>query len=278
MSMQLALDIREINRSFRGKTGTQHVLRDVDLVVERGEFVSFIGHSGCGKSTLLNIVAGLLPPDSGDILLNGRRINGPGPDRAMVFQHYSLLPWMSIYANVWQAARSARPDRDKEQTDAAVKHYLSAVGLWEHKDKRPGQVSGGMKQRAAVARAFAVSPEVLLLDEPFGALDALTRARLQDQLLELWRGDSSTETVLMVTHAFDEAIYLADRIVVMAAAPLPSIVEVVDVPIPRPRNRETVLNHPAYKPIYDHLNDLLMNRLGGGDHVKAKSRLEVQPL
>ncbi|MGH2705284.1 MAG: ATP-binding cassette domain-containing protein [Actinomycetota bacterium] len=179
----------------------------------------------------------------------------------MVFQHYSSLPWMSIHDNVHLAARSARPDRTAAETDEAVEHYLTAVGLWPHRGKRPTQVSGGMQQRAAVARAFAVGPELLLLDEPFGALDALTRARLQEQLVQVWSGEWSTETVLMVTHGLDEAIYLADRIVVMAAPPLPSIVEVIDVPIPRPRDRTTVVDHPAYPKVYERLQELLMRRL-----------------
>jgi nitrate ABC transporter ATP-binding subunit len=247
------LEIRDLQKWFK----TQHVLRGVDLSVGPGEFVTFIGHSGCGKSTMLNIVGGLHVPDSGSVLLDGEPITGPGPDRAMVFQSYSLLPRMSLLANVREAVRAARPDRPRSYADEMTERYLTAVGLWEHKDKRPAQVSGGMAQRTAVARAFAVGPRLLLLDEPFGALDALTRARLQTQLVELWGSESDTETVLMVTHGIDEAILLADRVVVMANPPFPSVREIIDVPIPRPRDRATIVDHPAYRDIQQQLLDIL---------------------
>jgi len=254
----MTLVVEGLRKGFRRKRGPyQEVLRGVDLAVEQGEFVSLIGHSGCGKSTLLNLVAGLQMPDSGRILLDGKAIDGPGPDRAMVFQNYSLLPRLSLLANVREAARAARPDRPKERTDEIVERYLTAVGLWEHRDKRPAQISGGMAQRTAVARAFAVSPRLLLLDEPFGALDALTRARLQQQLVELWTHESETETVLMVTHGIDEAVLLADRIVVMANPPSPSVVEVLDIPIPRPRDRVTIVDEPAFRATQERLMALL---------------------
>ncbi len=164
----------------------------------------------------------------------------------MVFQNYSLLPRLSLLANVREAVRASRPEWRRERVDEMVEHYLAAVGLWPHRHKRPSQVSGGMAQRAAVARAFAVGPRTLLLDEPFGALDALTRSRLQQQLINLWDSESETETVLMVTHGLDEAILLADRIVVVANAPLPSVRSIIDVPITRPRDRVTIVNHSAY--------------------------------
>ena len=254
----MKLEIDGIRKQFRRRgRPPQEVLRGVDLDVAQGEFVSLIGHSGCGKSTLLNIVGGLLRPDAGEVRLDGRPIDGPGPDRAMVFQNYSLLPRMSLHANVREAARAARPERGRAATDEIVERYLTAVGLWEHRHKRPGQVSGGMAQRAAVARAFAVEPRILLLDEPFGALDALTRAKLQQQLMELWSSESATETVLMVTHGIDEAILLADRIVVMANAPMPSILDVIPVPLARPRDRVTVVEDPAYGQIQARLMALL---------------------
>lgn len=247
------LDLSGVWKSFGG----QDVLRGVDLAVGQGEFVSFIGHSGCGKSTLLNVVGGLLEADAGEVNLDGRVITGPGPDRAMVFQNYSLLPRLSLLANVREAARAARPERSNAATDEVVERYLSAVGLWPHKDKRPAQVSGGMQQRTAVARAFAVSPRLLLLDEPFGALDALTRARLQQQLIELWQHESETETVLMVTHGIDEAILLADRIVVMANPPSPSVLDVIPVDLPRPRDRTSVIDEPAFRMVQERLMALL---------------------
>lgn len=254
----MSLKMSGITKTFSRKgVPPQKVLRGVDLTVESGEFVSLIGHSGCGKSTLLNVVAGLLGPDEGTVTLDGQPVTTPGPDRAMVFQHYSLFPRLSLLANVREAARAARPDRSKERVDEVVERYLSAVGLWEHKDKRPGQVSGGMAQRAAVARAFAVEPKVLLLDEPFGALDALTRARLQAQLVELWQGESTTETVLMVTHGIDEATLLADRIVVMANPPGPSVIEVIPVDLPRPRDRVLVVDEPGFRDVQARLLRLL---------------------
>ncbi len=254
----MTLVIEGLRKGFQRKKGPyQEVLRGVDLTVEQGEFVSLIGHSGCGKSTLLNLVAGLQQPDAGRILLDAKVIDGPGPDRAMVFQNYSLLPRLSLLANVREAARAARPDRPKGRTDEIVERYLTAVGLWEHRDKRPAQISGGMAQRTAVARAFAVRPRLLLLDEPFGALDALTRARLQQQLVELWAHESETETVLMVTHGIDEAVLLADRIVVMANPPSPSVVETLRIPIARPRDRVTIVDDPAFRSTQERLMALL---------------------
>jgi nitrate ABC transporter ATP-binding subunit len=249
----MTLEIRGVQKWFAG----QHVLRRVDLSVDSGEFVSLIGHSGCGKSTLLNVVGGLVRPDRGQVLLDGEPVTGPGPDRAMVFQSYSLLPRLSLEANVREAVRAARRDRPKSWGDEMTERYLTAVGLWDHRHKRPHQVSGGMAQRAAVARAFAVGPRILLLDEPFGALDALTRARLQAQLVELWGSESDTETVLMVTHGIDEAILLADRVVVMANPPFESVRAILDVPIPRPRDRATIGTHPAFSQVQEQLLAIL---------------------
>jgi nitrate ABC transporter ATP-binding subunit len=248
----MTLEIRGVQKWFAG----QHVLRDINLTVESGQFVSLIGHSGCGKSTLLNVVGGLVQPDRGQAMLDGELITGPGPDRAMVFQSYSLLPRLSIEANVREAVRAARRDRTKSWGDEMTERYLTAVGLWEHRHKRPHQVSGGMAQRAAVARAFAVGPRILLLDEPFGALDALTRARLQGQLVELWGSESDTETVLMVTHGIDEAVLLADRVVVMANLPFP-VRDVLEVPIERPRDRAHIGNHPAFTRVQEQLMGIL---------------------
>jgi nitrate ABC transporter ATP-binding subunit len=249
----MTLQIRGLQKRF----ASQHVLRGIDLTVESGEFVSLIGHSGCGKSTLLNVVGGLVKADSGEALVDGEPILGPGPDRAMVFQSYSLLPRLSLEANVREAVRAARRDKPKTWGDEMTERYLTAVGLWEHRHKKPHQVSGGMAQRAAVARAFAVGPRILLLDEPFGALDALTRARLQGQLVELWGSESDTETVLMVTHGIDEAVLLADRVVVMANPPFPSIRAILDVPIERPRDRASIGKHPVFESVQSELMAIL---------------------
>jgi nitrate ABC transporter ATP-binding subunit len=253
----MSLELTNIWKSYPHRGGVQDVLRGVDLKVERGEFVSLIGHSGCGKSTLLNVAGGLTSPDGGTALLDGKPITGPGPDRAMVFQNYSLLPRLSLLQNVDVAVASARPEHAAAERSALVEKYLTAVGLWDARNKRPSQVSGGMQQRAAVARAFAVEPKALLLDEPFGALDALTRARLQGQLIDLWQSESDTEIVLMVTHGIDEAILLSDRIVVMSNPPNPSVVDVIEVDIPRPRNRVNVLDSPRFREIQERLMNLL---------------------
>lgn len=253
----MSLELNGIWKSYPHRGGVQDVLRGIDLTVERGEFVSLIGHSGCGKSTLLTIAGGLTAADSGSVLLDGAPVTGAGPDRAMVFQNYSLLPRLSLLKNIDIAVASARPNHTSAERAALVEKYLTAVGLWEHRDKRPAQVSGGMQQRAAVARAFAVEPKALLLDEPFGALDALTRARLQGQLIDLWQSESETEIVLMVTHGIDEAILLSDRIVVMSNPPHPSIVDIIEVNIERPRNRVNVLDSPRFREIQERLMHLL---------------------
>jgi ABC-type nitrate/sulfonate/bicarbonate transport system ATPase subunit len=241
----MSLRIENLWKSFPHGTGTQNVLRGVDLDIPAKSFVSLIGHSGCGKSTLLNIVGGLAKADAGRVLLDGVEVNEPGPDRAFVFQHYSLLPRLSMVDNVAVAVRNARSEWDRARVDDHVERYLTAVGLWEQRTKKPGQVSGGMQQRCAVARAFAVEPRVLLLDEPFGALDALTRGRLQTQLVELWQSGSDTEIVLMVTHGVDEAVLLSDRIVVMGNPPRASILEQLVVGLPRPRTLDMVSLDPV---------------------------------
>jgi ABC-type nitrate/sulfonate/bicarbonate transport system ATPase subunit len=253
----MALIVNDLWKTFPHRSTPQTVLRGVDMEVQPGELVALIGHSGCGKSTLLKAIGGLLATDSGTVTLDDVPIDGAGPDRAMVFQQYSLLPRLSLLDNVRYAVRAARPKWSTADADAAAKRYLTAVGLWEHKDKRPAQVSGGMQQRTAVARAFAVEPRALLLDEPFGALDALTRARLQTQLIDLWQSESETEIVVMVTHGIDEAILLSDRIVVMGNPPGPSVIDVIPVNLPRPRDRVSVLDDPHFREVQARLLDLL---------------------
>jgi ABC-type nitrate/sulfonate/bicarbonate transport system ATPase subunit len=241
----MSLRVDGLWKSFPHGNGMQNVLRGVDLDIPAKSFVSLIGHSGCGKSTLLNIIGGLAKADAGTVLLDGVPVDSPGPDRAFVFQHYSLLPRLSMVDNVAVAVRNARSEWDRARVDDHVERYLTAVGLWEQRTKKPGQVSGGMQQRCAVARAFAVEPRVLLLDEPFGALDALTRGRLQTQLVELWQSGSDTEIVLMVTHGVDEAVLLSDRIVVMGNPPRDSILEEMVVELPRPRTPDMVSLDPV---------------------------------
>jgi len=243
MSSYLRID--HLSKSFKRGSNETEVLHDVTLTIERGEYVSIIGHSGCGKSTLLNIVAGLLPTTTGGVLLENREVNEPGPDRAVVFQNHSLLPWLTVYDNVSIAvnkvfgARKSRAERH-----AWVMHNLELVQMGHAKDKRPAEISGGMKQRVGLARALAMEPKVLLLDEPFGALDALTRAHLQDSVMAIHA--KLGNTVLMITHDVDEAVLLSDRIVMMTNGPSARIGEVLDVPLPRPRKRLSLAADPIY--------------------------------
>jgi nitrate ABC transporter ATP-binding subunit len=255
-------DVRfdSVSKSFGRGQHAYTAVTDITLDVRRGEFVSFIGHSGCGKSTLLNLVAGLSAPTSGAVLVEGAPVTEPGPDRAMVFQHHGLLPWLSVHDNVDIAVAAVDPGSPTGHgplRPERVEAVLRAVGLWDHRHKRPSQISGGMKQRTAIARAFAVQPRLLLLDEPFGALDALTKSSLHGQLLDLWSADRNCDTVLMVTHDIDESIFLSDRVVVMTNGPAATIREVVDIDLPRPREKRAVMATPRFVELKDHLLGLL---------------------
>jgi nitrate/nitrite transport system ATP-binding protein len=228
--------IDHVDKSFkRGNTETL-VLKGVTLEVEKGEYVSIIGHSGCGKSTLLNIVAGLTPATNGGVILEGHEVNEPGPDRAVVFQNHSLLPWLTVYENVKLAVDKVfGGKKSRAERDAWTLHNLDLVQMTHAKDKRPSEISGGMKQRVGLARALSMEPKVLLLDEPFGALDALTRAHLQDTVMGLHQ--KLGNTVMMITHDVDEAVLLSDRIVMMTNGPEAQIGEILTVPLMRPRKR-----------------------------------------
>ena len=218
---------------------------DVNLSIARGEFVALIGHSGCGKSTVLNLIAGLLDADSGGLICNGREIDGPGPERAVVFQNHSLLPWMTCFANVYLAVeRVFGRDHSKAELKSRTEQALQMVGLSHASHKYPNEISGGMKQRVGIARALAMQPKVLLMDEPFGALDALTRAHLQDELLRIVTQTQST--VVMVTHDVDEAVLLADRIVMMSNGPAATVGDILQVDLPRPRDRLALANDAQY--------------------------------
>jgi nitrate/nitrite transport system ATP-binding protein len=244
---------------FDTKKGPFVALRDIDLKVAKGEFVTLIGHSGCGKSTLLNLVAGLNAPTSGHLLCANREIKGPGPERAVVFQNHSLLPWMSCLENVMLAVeRVFGADESKKQLQARSRAALELVGLTHAADKRPQEISGGMKQRVGIARALAMEPRVLLMDEPFGALDALTRAHLQDELLKIIATTGST--VLMVTHDVDEAVLLSDRIVMMTNGPAATIGEIVDVDLPRPRDRVALAQDARYMRLRTRVLEFLYRR------------------
>jgi nitrate/nitrite transport system ATP-binding protein len=239
------LSLEGVHKTFTRGAASTNVLNDIWLTVDQGEFISLIGHSGCGKSTLLNIVAGLTDATSGVVLLEGRHVDEPGPDRAVVFQNHSLLPWLTVYENVaigvdkvFRGKKSAAERRDWTMRN------LELVHMGHAKDKRPSEISGGMKQRVGIARALAMQPKVLLLDEPFGALDALTRAHLQDQVMQIQA--TLKNTVMMITHDVDEAVLLSDRIVMMTNGPSARIGEILTVPLARPRLRLDLVNDPTY--------------------------------
>jgi len=249
MTLRPYLSIENVTMAFPAPRGaeaeTAPVLSDVSLKIERGEFVSIIGHSGCGKSTLLNIVAGLLTASAGVVLLENRVVDTPGPDRAVVFQNHSLLPWLTVYENVAIAVDKVMGrQKSRDERKAWILDRLRLVDMTAARDKRPAEISGGMKQRVGIARALAMEPKVLLMDEPFGALDALTRARLQDSLMDIHR--TLGNTVIMITHDVDEAVLLSDRIVMMTSGPAATIGEVMDVGLPRPRWRLDLADDPTY--------------------------------
>jgi nitrate/nitrite transport system ATP-binding protein len=239
------LKIDHVSKSFARGNATTEVLRDIDLTIARGSYVSIIGHSGCGKSTLLNLIAGLTPITMGAILLENQEVSEPGPDRAVVFQNHSLLPWLSVYANVKLAVDKVfSRTKSRAERHAWTMHNMELVQMVHAKDKVPAEISGGMKQRVGIARALAMEPKVLLLDEPFGALDALTRAHLQDSVMQIHARLGNT--VIMITHDVDEAVLLSDRIVMMTNGPSATIGEILDVALPRPRKRLELSSDPTY--------------------------------
>ena len=243
--MEKFVQVENVGQTFDTRKGKFVALREIDLSIAKGEFIALIGHSGCGKSTLLNLIAGLSTPSAGLLLCDGREIAGPGPERAVVFQNHSLLPWLTCLENIYLAVERVFGAREskarlKERTQAA----LELVGLTPAGHKYPNEISGGMKQRVGIARALSMQPKVMLLDEPFGALDALTRARLQDELMKIC--DKTKATTVMVTHDVDEAVLLADRIVMMTNGPAATIGEILTVDLPRPRKRLELAHDPRY--------------------------------
>ena len=239
------VQVEQVGMTFDTKQGKFVALRDINLTITQGEFISLIGHSGCGKSTLLNLIAGLTLPSSGAMICAGREIPGPGPERAVVFQNHSLLPWLTCFENVHLAVeRVFSAAESKARLKERTIQVLELVGLAHALHKYPGEISGGMKQRVGIARALAMAPKVLLMDEPFGALDALTRARLQDELMRIC--DATRTTTVMVTHDVDEAVLLSDRIVMMTNGPAATIGEILSVDLPRPRERLALANDAKY--------------------------------
>ena len=260
------IEIQNVEQTFKSRKGLFPALRDINLTVAKGEFVALIGHSGCGKSTLLNLIAGLTMPTQGSLICANREIAGPGPERAMVFQNHSLLPWLTCFENVYLGVErvfgQAREPGAKVETKAQLKvrtdAALALVGLTPAAQKRPGEISGGMKQRVGIARALAMEPKVLLMDEPFGALDALTRARLQDELLAIVQKTQST--VVMVTHDVDEAVLLSDRIVMMTNGPSATIGEILRINLERPRKRVELAEDRHYVQYRKAVIDFLYTR------------------
>ena len=255
------IEIHGVEQTFKTAKGLFPALRDIHLTIAKGEFVALIGHSGCGKSTLLNLIAGLTTPTNGALLCANKEIKGPGPERAVVFQNHSLLHWLTCFDNIYLAVERVFGAKEtkaqlKTRTDAA----LALVGLTHAGQKRPGEISGGMKQRVGIARALSMEPQVLLMDEPFGALDALTRAKLQDELLEIVARTQST--VVMVTHDVDEAVLLSDKIVMMTNGPAATIGEVLTVDLPRPRRRVELAEDPQYVHYRKAVIDFLYTRQG----------------
>ncbi len=237
------------------------VFENIHFGIEQGEFVCIIGHSGCGKTTILNVLAGLEEASAGGVIMDGREVSGPSLDRGVVFQSHALMPWMTVLGNVAFAVKSKWPDWPKAKIDAHSTRYLEMVGLGHAIDKKPAELSGGMKQRVGIARAFAIQPKMLLLDEPFGALDALTRGTIQDELLKIVQ--ATHQTVFMITHDVDEAILLADKVILMSNGPLAKIAEIVEITMPRDRTRAEMHHDPQFYRIRNHLVDFLVNRSKG---------------
>lgn len=262
---QDSIAVNNVTVSFKTPKGIYTAVQDISLTIKKGEIVSLIGHSGCGKSTLMGTISGMVKPTKGTVIANGNVVTNPGPDRGIVFQNYSLLPWLSVYRNIYEAVDAALKNKPAAEKKELVEKNLKMVNLWPHKDKLPGQLSGGMKQRVAIARAFAINPSILLLDEPFGALDALTKSNMHLELLKLWNLDNREKTIVMVTHDIEEAIFLSDRVVIMNNGPAATIKEIVDIPLPRPRNKKEIVHDAEYIRIHDKLLNLLIEKFSIDD-------------
>ena len=278
MSSQSFLQIRQLAKSYSDAPGAKPVFHNVNVDIEKGEFVCIIGHSGCGKTTILNILAGLDYPTAGNVIMAGREVSGPSLDRGVVFQSHALMPWLSVQNNIAFAVKSRWPDWDQEKIKSHCQKYIDLVRLTGNENKKPSQLSGGMKQRVGIARAFAIEPKMLLLDEPFGALDALTRGTIQDELLSICA--ATHQTVFMITHDVDESILLADKIMLMSNGPEARIAEIVVNTLPKTRTRADIHHHPQFYKIRNHLVDFLVNRsrLVQQQAVNAANDFEFPPL
>ena len=249
------VEFRNLAKTFSSENGNIEVLKNVNLTVQAGEFICVIGHSGCGKSTLLNTLSGFEKPSSGEVLVGGEAVESPGPDRMVVFQNYALLPWKTALNNVALGLYATRETEQKKELLKEAQEMLETVGLGDAFNRHPGELSGGMRQRVAIARAMAIKPPVLIMDEPFGALDPITKEELQEELLALWRQQRCT--VLMITHDIDEALFLADRVVMLTNGPAATIGEILDIPFSRPRNRESLLHDDRYGKLRNRALDFL---------------------
>jgi nitrate/nitrite transport system ATP-binding protein len=247
------LELKGVNKGY----GSSEVLRDINLEINKGEFVAIVGYSGAGKTTLISLIAGLIRPDSGTLTLNDLEITAPGPDRGVVFQNYSLLPWLTVHENIYLAVDQLFPNWAPAKKEQHVEKYIAMVNLTPARDKRPSELSGGMRQRVSVARALAMDPQILLLDEPLGALDALTRATLQDEISRIWLQDK--KTVVLITNDVDEGIYLADRIIPLSAGPNATLGPSITVDLPRPRDRRALNHVPRFKGIRREVIDYLLS-------------------
>ena len=249
------VEFRNLAKTFSSENGNIEVLKNVNLTVQAGEFICVIGHSGCGKSTLLNTLSGFEKPSSGEVLVGGEAVESPGPDRMVVFQNYALLPWKTALNNVALGLYATRETEQKKELLKEAQEMLETVGLGDAFNRHPGELSGGMRQRVAIARAMAIKPPVLIMDEPLGALDPITKEELQEELLALWRQQRCT--VLMITHDIDEALFLADRVVMLTNGPAATIGEILDIPFSRPRNRESLLHDDRYGELRNRALDFL---------------------
>ena len=274
------LQVQKLSKRFESKNQPPFVVfEDINFAINKGEFVCIIGHSGCGKSTIMNSLSGLDKPSDGVVIMDNKEVSGPSLDRGVVFQNYSLLPWLSTLDNVRFGVKARWPQWTKEKVTAHSKEYLALVGLQDVDHRKPAQLSGGMRQRVSIARAFATEPKLLLLDEPFGALDALTRGNIQDELVKICA--KTQQTVFMITHDVDEAILLADRVLLMSNGPNASIAESVTINMPKPRTRAEVIKNPGYYVIRNYLVDFLVARSGqaelkGLTHPKVVDPLDLE--
>ena len=269
------VDLSNLTKVYATPKGPAIIVQDFNLRIAKGEFVTLIGHSGCGKSTVLSMLAGLNDITDGGIVLAGRELDGPGPDRGVVFQSPCLLPWMTAFENVMIGVEQVFFTATKEERQQIVEYYLTVVGLGESMHKKPAELSQGMRQRVGIARAFALKPKMLLLDEPFGMLDSLTRYELQQVLIELWRKNKIT--ALMVTHDVDEALFLSDRVICMTDGPEAEVGDILEVNFPRPRERKAVMEHPDYYKLREHLIEFLEVH-AHKKHAKPSSEGTIPPV